>query len=252
MQILLASAKLMRDGCRSAGIVPSVPRFQGIADMFAADMGRKTADELSVLFGCSLGIGLTSRDRFSVFGTDEAEVMPAIFAYNGQAYKHLKAESMLHEDLLWADEHLWISSCLYGLLRPLDGINRYRMEGGFGLPCTGGRKVYEFWRPLLTDLLIESVQQDDGVLVYLDTDEFRLLFDWKRVVAEVPVLIEPEFHCMKNGRLTTPSVWAKTCRGAMTRFIIENRVCDINDLKQFSYEGFTFRSAEGGAMVFVR
>lgn len=76
MQILLASAKLMRDGCRSAGIVPSVPRFQGIADMFAADMGRKTADELSVLFGCSLGIGLTSRDRFSVFGTDEVEVMP--------------------------------------------------------------------------------------------------------------------------------------------------------------------------------
>ncbi len=242
MQILLASAKIMRETAPVSGILPSEPRFQAIAERFAADMSRKTADDLSELFSCSLAIAEQNRQRYAVFGSDEAELMPAVLAYHGQAYKHLKADSLPYPDLEWANAHLWISSCLYGLLRPFDGINPYRMEGGFPLPSTGGRKVSEFWRSLLTDVLIDSVKADDGLLIYLDTEEFRGLFDWKRVLAEVTV-IEPEFHVLKNGKMTTPSVWAKTCRGAMTRFIIENRLTDPADLRSFSYEGFQFHSA---------
>lgn len=172
--------------------------------------------------------------------------MPAIMAYYGQAYKHIKAEDFRMEDLQWANSHLWISSCLYGLLRPYDGINAYRMEGGFSLPCTDGMSVNEFWRPYLTDVLIKSVINDDGVLVYLDTEEFRHLFDWKRVVKEIPIIIEPKFHVMKNGKLTTPAVWAKTCRGAMTRYIIENRIASYESLTAFSYEGFCFAPSFSG------
>lgn len=102
-------------------------------------------------------------------------------------------------------------------------------------------KVSEFWRPLLTDALIESVNADDGILIYLDTEEFRQLFDWKRVVKEVRGIIEPSFHVLKNGKHTTPSVWAKTCRGAMTRFLIENRASEVAKLREFSYEGFKYQ-----------
>jgi len=252
MQILLASAKIMKERCKSAGIAPHSPLFQNQALALAEDLCHCNAVELSQMFSCSPAIGEQNCQRFEVFGTDEAEIMPAILAYWGQAYKHLRADLMETEDLLWADSHLWISSCLYGLLRPLDGINTYRMEGGFSLPSTGGKKVFEFWRPLLTDTLIESVKADDGILVYLDTEEFRTLFDWKRVVAEIPTIIEPEFHVLKNGKLTTPSVWAKTCRGAMTRFIIENRIANPVRLKDFSYEGFSFREEKDSAYIFVR
>ena len=252
MQVLLASAKIMKERCRSIGLVPGTPRFQESALTLARDLRHIGAGELAVLFSCSPEIAEQNRRRFEIFGTDEAELMPAVLAYYGQAYKHLRADLMEPDDLVWANSHLWISSCLYGLLRPLDGINTYRMEGGFSLPCTGGRKVNEYWRPKLTDTLIESVKADDGVLVYLDTEEFRTLFDWKRVVEEIPVIIEPEFHIRKNGKLTTPSVWAKTCRGAMARYIIENRISDPDSLKEFSYEGFGFEESDGNNLVFTR
>lgn len=231
----------MNESSKPRGLVASEPRFAQTAAMLADDMRRLSAERLSELFACSVQIAETNRRRYEIFGTDEAEIMPAALAYFGQAYKHLKTDTLSNEDLLWANDHLWISSCLYGLLRPLDGINTYRMEGGFPLPCTGGMKVSEFWRPLLTDALIESVNADDGILIYLDTEEFRQLFDWKRVVKEVRGIIEPSFHVLKNGKNTTPSVWAKTCRGAMTRFIIENRASEVTKLREFSYEGFKYQ-----------
>lgn len=244
MQILFASAKIMRERCVSRGLVPDIPHFQTQAEVLAADMRCKSSEEISRLLSCSPEIAELNRRRYALFGTDEAEVMPAVLTYYGQAYRHLKADTLSNEDLLWADGHLWISSCMYGLLRPLDGISTYRMEGGFSLPCTEGRKVNDFWKPMLTDTLIDSVKRDDGVLVYLDTEEFRSLFDWKRVLREIPVIIEPKFHILKNGRLTTPSVWAKTCRGAMARYIIERRLSSPDGLAEFSYEGFR---ADAGA-----
>jgi len=251
MQFILASAKTMRERCPDMGVTAGEPRFQEKAVAMATDLARMSAAELSERFSCSPAIGEQNRQRFSRFGTDDAELMPAALAYNGQAYKHLRADLMSSHELEWADDHMWISSCLYGLLRPLDGINPYRMEGGFALPATGGLKVFEFWRPLLTELLISSVKEDDGILIYLDTEEFRTLFDWKKVISEICV-IEPEFHAMKNGRLTTPSVWAKTCRGAMARFIIENRISDPEELLSFSYEGYAFDHRDGSAWHFIR
>lgn len=253
MQILLASAKIMKERCKSIGLVPGTPRFLDSARMFTEDLRHLDVNTLSRLFSCSPQIAEQNIRRFEIFGTDEAEIMPALLTYYGQAYKHLRADIMEAKDLLWANFHLWISSCLYGLLRPLDGINTYRMEGDCILPSTEGKKVCEYWRPRLTDTLIESVLADDGVLVYLDTEEFRTLFDWKLITREVPVIIEPEFHVLKNGKSTTPSVWAKTCRGAMTGFIIRNRITDPEKLKDFCYEGFGYRkSGDNRRMIFVR
>lgn len=220
MQIILASAKIMRDFSPVPELIPGTPAFIDIAMRIASEMSRMTAGDIAFAFRCSDAIGELNRRRFNVFGTDEAEVMPAIMAYYGQAYKHLRADTLSMDELEWADGHLWISSCLYGLLRPFDGIQQYRMESGLRLKSTEGKKITDFWRPILTEMLIDSVKADDGVLVYLDTEEFRSLFDWKRVLSEIRV-IEPGFHVMKGGRLTTPSVWAKTCRGAMARFLIQ-------------------------------
>ena len=103
-------------------------------------------------------------------------------------------------------------------------------------------KVSDFWKSRLTDLLIESVLADDGILIYLDTDEYRALFDWKRVLSSIRV-IEPVFHVAKGDRLTTPAVWAKTCRGAMTRYIIENRITNPDDINSLNINGFQYDSS---------
>lgn len=124
MQVILASAKIMRGTYPQKGIIPAEPKFKAQAD------------------------------------------------------KHLKADTMDFSDLEWANGHLLISTCLYGLLRPFDGINLHRMEGGFALPCTGGLKLQYLWKPVLTEALISAVNGDDGALIYLDTEEFRCLFDW--------------------------------------------------------------------------
>ena len=241
MQIILASAKIMRDFSPVPELIPGTPAFIDIAMRIASEMSRMTAGDIASAFRCSDAIGDLNRRRFNVFGTDEAEVMPAIMAYYGQAYKHLRADTLSMDELEWADGHLWISSCLFGLLRPSDGIPQYRMESGLKLKATEGRRITDFWRPILTEMLIDSVKADDGILVYLDTEEFRSLFDWKRVVSEIRV-IEPGFHVKKNGRLVTPSVWAKTCRGAMARFLIQE-----NASRGFPCEADDSGALQGGA-----
>jgi cytoplasmic iron level regulating protein YaaA (DUF328/UPF0246 family) len=107
-----------------------------------------------------------------------------------------------------------------------------------------GKTMFQHWKPLLTDLLIDTVKADDGILVHLATEEMQHLFDWKKVCREVNV-IQPEFLVMKNGKLKTVTVYAKSCRGAMTRFIITNRLSTPEDLHHFEYEGFEFSADYG-------
>ena len=161
--------------------------------------------------------------------------------YYGQAYKCLYTSTLNKDDFLFAQQHLWITSFLYGLLRPLDRIHPYRMEGKVELD---GKTMFEHWKPLLTDLLIDSVKADDGILVHLATEEMQHLFDWNKVLKEVAV-IQPQFLVMKNGKLKSITVYTKSCRGAMTRYIIKNKLVTPDDLTKFEYEGFEFKSDYG-------
>ena len=201
-------------------------------------MAQYSAETIAEILSCSQQIAVQNRLRYLQF-FDEVPKLPAILAYHGQAYKHLRAETLNVDDLNYAQEKLWITSFLYGLLRPLDAILPYRMEGNVELPSGDGQNLYCFWKSRLTDILIDTVKSDDGILVHLATEEYQHLFDWQRVRKEVHI-IQPLFYVRKGGNLKMQAVWAKTCRGAMTRFIIENRIDKPDDLNAFSYEGFTY------------
>lgn len=236
MQILLANAKIMFE---KAGRSPlSKPLFQNVADSLAAEMARMDAKELARQLDCSAKIAAENWKRYQNFMA--AAKLPAILAYNGQAYKHLRANALDAETLLYAQKKLWITCFLYGLLRPMDGIVPYRMEHCVTLEITGDKPVNQFWKDKLTDVLIESVKADDGILVHLSTEEYQHLFDWKRVCKEVNV-IQPLFYVrQKDGSLKMQAVWAKSCRGAMVRFMLTNRISFPDELKAFSYEGFEY------------
>ena len=244
MQIILASAKIMNDKLKSVPDVSlSTPRFQKEAESFARDMAQYSTETIAEMLGCSQQIAIQNRLRFMQFFEDKPK-LPAILAYHGQAYKHLKAETLNVNDLNYSQGKLWITSFLYGLLRPLDGILPYRMEGHVELPSGVGENMFGFWKSRLTDVLIDAVKDDDGILIHLATEEYQHLFDWQRVRKEVRI-IQPLFYVRKGNDLKIQAVWAKTCRGAMTRFIIENRICSPDDLYAFSYEGFEYEPCLG-------
>ena len=236
MQILLANAKIMYEKAEKQPL--STPLFQSVADKLAAEMARMNVEELARQLDCSTKIAAENWKRYHDFAA--AEKMPAILAYNGQAYKHLRADSLSGEALEYAQRHLWTTCFLYGLLRPMDGIVPYRMEHCVTLEATGDKPVNQFWKDKLTDVLIDSVKADDGVLLHLSTAEYEHLFDWKRVCKEVKV-IQPLFYVrQKDGRLKMQAVWAKACRGAMVRFVLTHQIAHPEELAAFSYEGFEY------------
>lgn len=216
----------------------SVPMFQAVADVLAAEMARADVETMAQMLRCSRALALENCERYRSWGI--AEKMPAIMAYNGQAYKHLKAASLSPEALDFGSRHLWITCFLYGLLRPMDGIVPYRMEHSVALEATDDTPMSQFWRGRLTDVLIDSVKADDGILVHLSTAEYEHLFDWKRVLRELTV-IQPLFYARNSrGDLQMQAVWAKACRGAMVRYILENRITQPEALTAFTHEGFSF------------
>lgn len=236
MQILLANAKIMFDKAERKPL--STPLFQSTANSLAAEMAMMDVEELARQLDCSPKIAAENWKRYQDFAV--AEKLPAILAYNGQAYKHLRAKTLSDEALAFAEEHLWITCFLYGLLRPMDGIVPYRMEHCVTLEATGDKPVNQFWRDKLTDVLIGSVKADDGILIHLSTEEYEHLFDWKRVCQEVRV-IHPLFYVrQRDGRLKMQAVWAKSCRGAMVRYIANNQLVSPTELTTFSYEGFEY------------
>lgn len=236
MQILLANAKIMYEQTDCKPLTH--PQFQSVADMLAQEMARMEVHELAQQLDCSHQLAAENWRRYQNFQT--ARKIPAIMAYNGQAYKHLRASSLSKEALVYGQEHLWITCFLYGLLRPMDGIVPYRMEHCVTLETTHDKPINQFWKDILTDILISSIKADDGILIHLSTEEYEHLFNWKRVCQEVRV-IHPLFYVrQKDGTLKMQAVWAKSCRGAMVRFILQNELTTPEELKNFSYEGFEY------------
>lgn len=239
MLIFISCAKTM--AARTTVKVPeiTVPHFQAEALQNAMDMGQYSAVELEHLLRVNSKIAAENYLRYQDFFSEANRPMPAICAYTGAVFKRILPKDFSTDDFLYAQHHLRITSFLYGLLRPLDGIKPYRLEGDICLPERGGVSMFDYWKPLLTEQFIADIKQQGGVLVNLASGEMKDLFDWKRVEKEVRV-ITPEFQVWKNGQLKTIVIYAKMCRGEMTRFIIKNRIERLEDLKSFTWEGFAF------------
>jgi uncharacterized protein len=243
MQILIACAKIMTGSAPRVISFATEPTFQLPANESALQMISYSVEELMDILHVNREIAVENWRRFQLFHENNNR-QPAVFCYHGMVYQRLAPESFSDEELRYANGHLMISSFLYGLLRPLDVINKYRLEGNVMLPENGGRSMFDFWKPILTDWFIRKIKADDGILVNLASDEMRNLFDWRRVKKEVKI-ITPEFKIEKNGRLKTIVIYTKMCRGAMARYILKQKMTDIDLLKDFEYEGFRLDEANG-------
>jgi cytoplasmic iron level regulating protein YaaA (DUF328/UPF0246 family) len=175
---------------------------------------------------------------------------PAIYTFDGEVYTGLDAYSLPVDKVTVLQDKLRILSGLYGILKPLDLMQAYRLEMGTSIAIGSKKNLYEFWKKILTDQLNSELNKDE-LFVNLASNEYFSAVDVKKL--KVPV-ITPEFKDYKDGKLKMISFFAKKARGLMVRYIIDTNAETVEDLKGFNYEGYAFDSnlSEGNKLVFTR
>lgn len=175
---------------------------------------------------------------------------PAVFAFDGDVYSGLDAYSIPVEKLEILQDRLRILSGLYGVLKPLDLMQAYRLEMGTKLPIGENKNLYEFWKPIIAKAFNKELQKGE-LFVNLASNEYFSAVDVK--VLKVPV-ITPEFKDYKDGKLKIISFFAKKARGLMVRYIIDTNAETVEDLKGFNYDGYLFDAnlSKGNQLVFTR
>lgn len=199
-----------------------------------------SAPQIARLMGISDKLADLNATRFHDwqphFTPDNAR--QAILAFKGDVYTGLQAETFSDADFDFAQQHLRMLSGLYGVLRPLDLMQPYRLEMGIRLENPRGKDLYQFWGDTITDKLNEALEaQGDRVVVNLASEEYFKSVKPKKLNAE---LIKPVFLDEKNGKFKVVSFYAKKARGLMSRFIIENRLTKPEQLTAFDREGYFF------------
>jgi len=176
----------------------------------------------------------------------------AVLAFKGDVYTGLDAESLSEEDLSFAQQHLRILSGLYGVLKPLDLMQAYRLEMGTKLANPRGQNLYQFWGTIISDHLnSELARCEKQVLINLASNEYYKAAKEKNIQGRI---ITPAFKDWKNGQYKMISFYAKKARGLMTRYIIQNRIEDPEQLKAFDLDGYRFAPSmsEGDNWTFIR
>lgn len=204
----------------------------------------KLSDKLAGLNAARFG------DWHTPFTLDNAK--QAIFSFKGDVYVGLDADTLSDDDLAFAQDNLRILSGLYGLLRPLDLMQAYRLEMGTKLDNSRGKNLYDFWGTLITDSLNETLKENNSqVLVNLASTEYFKAVKAKNIKAQI---ITPVFKDYKNGQYKIISFYAKKARGLMVRFMIDKRVETPQQLTEFDYEGYAYNASESTdtTMVFTR
>lgn len=235
-------------------VVPTQPLWPEEAARLARTMRGLTLGGLRDLMDLSDDLARLNRDRFRAFVDDPAPeaVRPAVFAFAGDTYVGLDVRTLSDDDLRWAQDRLRILSGLYGLLRPLDAIQPYRLEMGSRLRTRRGATLYDFWGDRIARALTAQAQEcGTDTLVNCASEEYF-------AAAARPALklrvVTPVFLEEKAGKRSVVSFYAKRARGAMARFIVENRLTDPAALRDFASGGYAFEaeSSVPDRPVFVR
>ena len=197
-----------------------------------------SVDDIMGLMGISSNLAQLNMERFSSFGTQEKK--PAALAFAGDTYKGLDAETLSSEDLNWAQNHLRIISGLYGVLRPLDDIEPYRLEMGSKLEGKHGKSLYDYWGKKISEKLNDDAKNNgSNILINCASNEYFNAIHSSSLSLNV---ITPIFIDRKNGKEKVISFYAKKARGTMARFIIQNRLTKVDELKSFDIDGYKYQS----------
>ena len=232
-------------------VVVTVPEFQDDAIRLSKTARNLTLTQLKGFMSISDDLARLNRDRFKAFAEEPTPEMvkPAALAFNGDTYQGLEAKTLNADDLAWAQDHLGILSGLYGVLRPLDAIQPYRLEMGSRLKTGKGGTLYAYWGDQLSQALnAQAAETGTDVLVNCASQEYFGAVD---LAALSPKVITPVFKERRAGQAKIVSFYAKKARGAMARYIVQRRLTDPEGLKDFDSGGYAYVPDQSDAQKWV-
>jgi len=240
MKILLSPAKSLNYTDALPSKKHTIPQLIESSKKVNDVLRDLTAKDLQELMGISENLANLNLERNHArnYRLDKisAQARQAIYAFNGDVYEGIDAYSLSTKNINYLQKNLRILSGLYGYLKPLDLIEPYRLEMGTKLPVEHSKNLYEFWKNMVTQLLIAELS-DKEVVVNLASNEYFKVIDTKMITNKI---VTPDFKDYKNGKLKTISFFAKKARGQMTRFMAENNINKPEDIKQFNQDGYQY------------
>ncbi len=254
MLTLLSPAKTLDFEFSAEGLPSTPPLFQEDIEVLLGRCKRLTVTNLRELMNISQPLAELNRQRFQgmtlPFTADNSK--PCLLAFRGGVYRGLDAASLSKRDLDWAHHRLRILSGLYGILRPLDLMQPYRLEMGTRLSNPRGKNLYDFWGDRLVESLnSEHAERPGKAVLNLASNEYFKAVPKKQLDAP---LVTALFQEIRDGKPKTISFSAKRARGLMARFIVRNRIDTPDGLKEFAEEGYSFRPelSQDNQLLFVR
>jgi len=254
MLTLLSPAKKLNMAPVETGVPITQPRLRDDTHELAIVAKTQTADDLKRLMHISDNLATMNFERFQAFNLDNKSnsAKPAGLAFDGDVYWGLEADSFSEDTLSYAQDHLRILSGLYGVLRPMDAIQPYRLEMGTKMVNGRGKSLYDFWGARIADRLIADLTDHaDTTVVNLASNEY-----FKAVDADAlgQTVIGAKFLNVKDGEARSLMYYAKHARGTMARWIMENRLDRADGLKDFNADGYTLDAAASteNELVFSR
>ena len=240
MLTLLSPAKKLAFDKSPADIAATAPRLADDTRELAQVAKKQSAGDLKRLMKISDKLADLNADRFAAFDPDNAAegMAPAGLVFDGDVYWGLDARTLDEDALAYAQDHLRILSGLYGVLRPLDAIQPYRLEMGTKIANPRGESLYDFWGGRIAgSLAADLADHADRTVVNLASNEYFGAVDTEALGAPV---VTPGFLNIKDGEAKRPMYHVKFARGLMARWIVENRIDRADDLRGFDSEGYTY------------
>lgn len=253
MLIVISPAKTLDFETPSQTKHYTEPRFLAESQQLVDQLKEFSAQDIGSLMKISdklAGLNLARFQQWELpFTTKNAK--QAVLAFKGDVYTGLNAETLDDNGLLFAQQHLRILSGLYGVLRPLDLMQPYRLEMGTALANKAGKDLYHFWGDQLRQSLEAEPALQDGILINLASNEYFKAVNGKKLKATI---ITPVFKDWKNGQYKIISFYAKKARGLMSRYIIDQQITTAEKLKQFDAEGYRFSAemSQENEWIFLR
>jgi len=239
---VLSPAKTLDYETPSTTATSTTPRFMDQSALLVDDARKLAPDDIRSLMGVSESIADLNHARFMNWQEEASadNAKQAVLAFKGDVYTGLEADSMSESDLEFAQSRLRILSGLYGLLRPLDLMQPYRLEMGTKLSVGNSTDLYQFWKKKVTDKLENELERNE-LLVNLASKEYFSVVDAKFIKSPI---VSPEFKDFKNGKLKIISFYAKKARGMMARYLIEKNAKSLDDINSFEISGYRLSNEE--------
>ena len=240
MKILISPAKSLDFENIVETSISSEPIFADQAFKINNTIKNLSAPDLSSLMSISPKLSELNWSRNQDFQKIDTKEKEAIFAFNGDVYDGIDANSINKSNYEKLQNSLRILSGLYGILKPFDKIKAYRLEMGTKISINGSKNLYDFWKESVTNSLIGEINANE-IIVNLASNEYFSVID-KSLIPNT--IVTPQFKDFKNGKLKIISFYAKKARGLMTRFLIDNDIKSLSDIESFNSSGYMFSQNE--------